>query len=211
MSYNSVIRADDPKAVEMLKENLEGFEGRQEYMQNINDYYKENGTMVGCPGIDEETAIQLDERVNENQSTPYPGRFFKDNYAEINRLKANIDRLENKPETVFKCWQFERLSTFASQKPTCGRPPFLAVRGEAVINLANNRLQIMFDGKPTDEQRADLKKNGFKWAPTAKAWQRPLDFKSMAAAERIDFIKPLDGRKISDLQPKQPKRDAPER
>lgn len=191
MSYNSVIRADDPKAVEMLKENLEGFEGRQEYMQNINDYYKENGTMVGCPGIDEETAIQLDERVNENQSTPYPGRFFKDNYAEINRLKANIDRLENKPETVFKGWQFEG--------------------GEAVINLANNCLQLMFDGKPTDEQRADLKKNGFKWAPTAKAWQRPLDFKSMAAAERIDFIKPLDGRKISDLQPKQPKRDAPER
>lgn len=191
MSYNSVIRADDPKAVEMLKENLEGFEGRQEYMQNINDYYKENGTMVGCPGIDEETAIQLDERVNENQSTPYPGRFFKDNYAEINRLKANIDRLENKPETVFKGWQF--------------------TGGEAVINLANNRLQLMFDGKPTDEQRADLKKNGFKWAPTAKAWQRPLDFKSMAAAERIDFIKPLDGRKISDLQPKQLKRDAPER
>ncbi len=191
MSYNSVIRADDPKAVEMLKENLEGFEGRQEYMQNINDYYKENGTMVGCPGIDEETAIQLDERVNENQSTPYPGRFFKDNYAEINRLKANIDRLENKPETVFKGWQFEG--------------------GEAVINLANNRLQLMFDGKPTDEQRADLKKNGFKWAPTAKVWQRPLDFKSMAAAERIDFIKPLDGRKISDLQPKQPKRDVPER
>lgn len=191
MSYNSVIRADDPKAVEMLKENLEGFEGRQEYMQNINDYYKENGTMVGCPGIDEETAIQLDERVNENQSTPYPGRFFKDNYAEINRLKANIDRLENKPETVFKGWQF--------------------TDGEAVINLANNRLQLMFDGKPTDEQRADLKKNGFKWAPTAKAWQRPLDFKSMAAAERIDFIKPLDGRKILDLQPKQPKRDAPER
>ena len=69
----------------------------------------------------------------------------------------------------------------------------------------------MFDGKPTDEQRADLKKNGFKWAPTAKAWQRPLDFKSMAAAERIDFIKSLDGRKNLDLQPKQPKRDAPER
>ena len=129
--------------------------------------------------------------MNENQSTPYPGRFFKDNYAEINRLKANIDRLENKPETVFKGWQF--------------------TGGEAVINLANNRLQLMFNGKPTDEQRADLKKNGFKWASTAKAWQRPLDFKSMAAAERIDFIKPLDGRKISDLQPKQPKREAPER
>ncbi|MGN1201853.1 MAG: hypothetical protein ACI4RF_01045 [Eubacterium sp.] len=191
MSYNSVIRADDPRAVGMLKENLEGFEGRQEYMQKVNDYYKANGTVVGCPGIDKETAVQLDGRVNEHQSTPYPGRFFKDNFAEINRLKANIDRLENKPETMFKGWQFNK--------------------GEAVINLANNRLQLMFSEKPNDDERAVLKKNGFKWAPTAKAWQRPLDFKSMAAAERIDFIKPLDGRRISDLQPKQPKRNAPER
>ena len=191
MSYNSVIRADDPRAVEMLKENLEGYEGRQEYMQKVNDYYKANGTAFGCPGVDRETALKLNERVNEHQSTPYPGRFFKDNFAEINRLKSNIDRLENKPETMFKGWQFEG--------------------GEAVINLANNRLQLMFADKPNDDERAVLKKNGFKWAPTAKAWQRPLDFKSMAAAERIDFIKPLDGRRISDLQPKQPKRNAPER
>ena len=191
MSYNRVIRADDPRAVEMLKENLEGFEGRQEYMQKVNDYYKANGTVVGCPGIDKETAVQLDGRVNEHQSKPYPGRFFKDNFAEINRLKANIDRLENKPETMFKGWRFGG--------------------GEAVINLANNRLQLMFAEKPSDDERTVLKKNGFKWAPTAKAWQRPLDFKSMAAAERIDFIKPLDGRRIADLQPKQPKRDAQER
>lgn len=194
MSYNRVIRADDPRAVKLLKENLEGFEGRQEYMRKVNDYYKANGTVVGCPGIDKETAVQLDGRVNEHQSTPYPGRFFKDNFAEINRLKANIDRLENKPETMFKGWQFNN--------------------GKAVINLANNRLQLMFAEKPNDDERAVLKQNGFKWAPTAKAWQRPLDFKSMAAAERIDFIKPLDGRRISDLQPKQPKqpkRDAPER
>ena len=191
MSYNSVIRADDTKAVEMLKENLEGFEGRQEYMQKVNDYYKANGTVVGCPGVDRETAVQLEDRVNEHQSTPYPGRFFKDNFAEINRLKSNIDRLENKPETMFMGWHFGG--------------------GEAVINLANNRLQLMFAEKPNDDERAVLKKNGFKWAPTAKAWQRPLDFKSMAAAERIDFIKPLDGRRISDLQPKQQKRNAPER
>ena len=191
MSYNSVIRADDPRAVVMLKENLEGFEGRQEYMQKVNDYYKANGTVIGCPGIDKETAVQLDGRVNEHQSTPYPGRFFKDNFAEINRLKSNIDRLENKPETMFMGWHFGG--------------------GEAVINLANNRLQLMFAEKPNDDERAVLKKNGFKWAPTAKAWQRPLDFKSMAAAERIDFIKPLDGRRISDLQPKQQKRNAPER
>ncbi len=192
MAYNSVIRADNPKAVDLLKENLTGFESRREFMQKVNDYYKANGTTRGCEGVDENMAAELDGRIGEyNQETPYPGRFFNDNYKASQILKNNIERLTNKPETVFKGWQFEG--------------------GEAVINLANNRLQLMFEEKPTDEQRSELKKNGFKFAPTTKAWQRPLDFKSMAAADRIDFIKPLDGRKVSDLQPKQQKRDAPER
>ena len=83
--------------------------------------------------------------------------------------------------------------------------------GEAIVNLANNRLQLYFEEKPSDEHRAMLKQNGFKFAPTTKAWQRPLDYKTMAAANRIDFIKPLDGRTPMDLQPKMTHRDAPER
>lgn len=192
MAYNNVIRADDPKAVEMLKENLAGFENRREFMQKVNDYYKENGTTRGCENVTEEQSAELDGRIEKyNQETPYPGRFFNDNYQQIRMLKSNIYRLENKAETVFKGWQFKG--------------------GEAVINLANNRLQLMFKEKPTDVQREALKKNGFKWAPSMKAWQRPLDSKAMAAADKIDFIKPPDGRRISDLQPKQPKRNAPER
>lgn len=74
--------------------------------------------------------------------------------------------------------------------------------GEAIVNLANNRLQLYFEEKPADEQRATLKSNGFKYAPSTKAWQRPLDYKTMAAANRIDFIKPLDGKTPMDLQPK---------
>lgn len=211
MAYNSVIRADDPQAAAKLKENIENFESRQEYMQKVNDYYKEHGTVYGCPGIDDKTAEELDSRVNEYQSTPYPGRFFKENYLEINRLKSNITRLTNNKDSVFKGWQFEIFSAFALQKSADGCPPFLAARGEAVINLANNRLQLMFKEIPDNEQREVLKQSGFKWAPTAKAWQRPLDFKTMAAVDKIDFVKPIDGRKPSELQPKMPKRNTSER
>lgn len=99
--------------------------------------------------------------------------------------------MENRPKTMFNGWQF--------------------VGGEAIINLANNRLQLIFEEKPTSEQRAILKQNGFKFAPKATAWQRPLDYKTMAAANRIDFIKPLDGKTPMDLQPKMTHRNAPER
>ena len=191
MSYNYVIQSTDPKAVDMLKENLLHVKSNNEYMQKVNDHYKEHGTVVGCPGVDDETAEKLNDRVKDGQETPYPGSFFKQNYETMRRLQSNIDRVEQKPETLFKGWQFEG--------------------GKAVANLANNRLQLLFNEKPNEQQRNMLKQNGFKWAPTAEAWQRPLDPKTFAAADKIGFIKPLDGRKPSDMQPKQPQRSAPER
>ena len=191
MSYNYVIQSTDPKAVDMLKENLLHVKSNNEYMQKVNDHYKEHGTVVGCPGVDDETAEKLNDRVKDGQETPYPGSFFKQNYETMRRLQSNIDRVEQKPETLFKGWQFEG--------------------GKAVANLANNRLQLLFNEKPNEQQRNMLKQNGFKWAPTAEAWQRPLDPKTFAAADKISFIRPADGRKPSDMQPKQPQRSAPER
>ena len=191
MSYNYVIQSTDPKAVDMLKENLSHVKSNNEYMQKVNDHYKEHGTVVGCPGVDDETAEKLNSRVKDGQETPYPGSFFKQNYETMRRLQSNIDRVEQKPETLFKGWQFEG--------------------GKAVANLANNRLQLKFNEKPNEQQRNMLKQSGFKWAPTAEAWQRPLDPKTFAAADKIGFIKPLDGRKPSDMQPKQPQRSNPER
>ena len=191
MSYNYVIQSTDPKAVDMLKENLLHVKSNNEYMQKVNDHYKEHGTVVGCPGVDDETAEKLNSRVKDGQETPYPGTFFKQNYETMRRLQSNLDRVEQKPETLFKGWQFEG--------------------GKAVANLANNRLQLLFNEKPNEQQRNMLKQNGFKWAPTAEAWQRPLDPKTMAAADKIGFIKPKDGRNPSDLQPKQPHRSNPER
>lgn len=191
MVYNNIISANNPMAINMLKENLAHFENNIAYMQAVNDYYRENGTMVGFDGIDYETATKLNERVNEYQSAPYPGRFFKENYEKIGRIKSNIDRLENTPETIFRGWQF--------------------IGGEAIVNLANNRLQLIFEENPTSEQRAILKQNGFKFAPKTTAWQRPLDYKTMAAAKRIDFIKPFNGKTPMDLQPKMTHHDVPER
>lgn len=45
---------------------------------------------------------------------------------------------------------------------------------KAVKNLEENRLQLVFDGKPEEEIRAILKKNGYKWSPRNSVWQRQL-------------------------------------
>ena len=192
MAYNNMIRADAPNALDMLKENLSIVEDRINYMQSVNDYYKANGTTQGCPNVEPDAAEELDSRIEKySQDTPYPGRYFSDNFKLKNQIKSNIERLTNERDTVFKGW------TFAG--------------GEAVINLSNNRLQLMFSEKPSEQQRNVLKQNGFKWASKQGAWQRPLDFKTMAAANKIDFIKPIGNKRVSDLQPKPKNRNAPEK
>lgn len=189
--YNAVIKSNDFNAVSKLQENIKMHEDRLKYMQSVNDYYSQNGTMKGYPDISDKTVTELDSRVKEGQNTPYPDQFFRDNRKEIDRLKSVIDRVQNNPETVFKSWDF--------------------VGGSAVVNLANNRLQLMFNERPTDEHLKTLKQNGFKWAPKAKVWQRPLTHQTMSVCDKIEFVKLSDGRKPTDIQPKAAKRSEPER
>ena len=191
MTYNSVVKSNDPRAIEMLTENVELLKERLQFMQSVNDYYKEHGTMEGFPDIDAEMVSHLNERITDTQKTPYPGKFFTDNKDTIKRIETNIDRLKNNPETIFKGWEFNG--------------------GEAIVNLANNRLQLSFEERPTDEQLNTLKKNGFKWGPRSKCWQRQLTHKTFEACDKINFIKPQNGINPSDLQPKAPKRNEPER
>ena len=42
-------------------------------------------------------------------------------------------------------------------------------------NVDENRLQIIFPGKPSAEARAILKSHGFRWSPMQTAWQRQLN------------------------------------
>ena len=68
--------------------------------------------------------------------------------------------------------------------------------------------------KPYDgiiELLETLKANGFRWAPSDAAWQRQLNPNAFYAANRIDFIKPENGERPTDLQPKAPKKTEPER
>ena len=111
--------------------------------------------------------------------------------AEIRRIKKRIENLEANKNTEFVGWKFDG--------------------GEAVINEDKNRLQLLFDEKPSKEQRETLKANGFRRAPSDAAWQRQLNPNAFYAANRIDFIKPENGERPTDLQSKAPKKSEPER
>lgn len=191
---NTAISSDDPDAVTKLKEKLQKLQDFQSYMKKVNAYYRKNGTMKGFEGISDEKAAEIDEAVKSGyswESAPYAAYRLSNNNAEINRLKKRIASLERREETGFVGWQFEG--------------------GEAVANSEENRLQLIFDEKPTEEQRSKLKGWGFRWSPSNMAWQRQLNGNAIYAAGQIDFIRPLDGRTPRELQPKPKAKNEQER
>lgn len=56
---------------------------------------------------------------------------------------------------------------------------------EVVQNEELNRLQLVFNGKPEDDERAVLKKRGFKWSPKNKVWQRQLTDNAIISTQYI--------------------------
>ena len=104
---------------------------------------------------------------------------LSNNNANIRRVRQRIEELSSRSE--FAGWTFPG--------------------GEAKINEAENRLQLIFEEKPDADQRQELKSNGFKWAPSQGAWQRQLNQNAIRAAARIDFLRPEDGTSPYQLQP----------
>ena len=194
MSYNRIISSDDPQAVEKLTAKLESCQERQAFMKSVNSFYRKNGTAHGCPGVPEETAERMDEAVRTGYSwvtAPFPSYELSNNNAEIRRLKQRIGQLSYNQEVGYVGWTFDG--------------------GEAVVNTDNNRLQLLFDEKPSEEQRTALKRNGFHWSPSEQAWQRQLNDNAIHAAGRLDFVRPASGESPAQLQPKAPQKSTPER
>ncbi len=176
------ISADDPRAVEKLENELADLISSQERMKAANAYFRKHKTLDGCPYLSEDTIAKLKVSMARDwrkNPVPFPSYSLSNNNANIHRVQQRIEDIKQKSE--FAGWAFEG--------------------GRAEANEAENRLQLFFDEKPTDEQRQQLKHNGFKWAPSQGAWQRQLTRNAIYSAGRVDFIKPLDGQTPYQLQP----------
>ena len=177
------ISTDRENALELLEEKLRGRETRQEKMRSANAYYRKHGTLEGCEALSPSEIHSRMKFMEEMlQPKPYPTYSMANNSAEIRRLKKRIEELKRNREVGFCGWEF--------------------AGGRAETNQEYNRLQLFFDEKPSLEQRGLLRRTGFHWAASAGAWQRQLNWNAIRAAERLEFVKPLDGRSPFEIQPK---------
>ena len=179
------ISADDPAAIEKLQKKLDGLERSQLIMKEVNAYYRKHGKLDGCALLSPDQIEKLKASMASSwRSDPRPFESYQltNNNAEIRRVKARIEQLSKQAQQEFSGWEFDG--------------------GRVEMNREDNRLQVFFDGKPDADTRAELKSNGFRWAPSVGAWQRQLTDNAIRAADRLECIKPLSGEKPSQLQKK---------
>jgi len=93
------------------------------------------------------------------------------NNATIRTVKGRIVEMERKQEII---------------EANNGDNPELEKNGIKLIqNFEENRMQLIFPGKPDADVRKKLKSNGFRWAPSQGAWQRQLNNRSVWVAKEL--------------------------
>ncbi|MBU2821271.1 MAG: DUF3560 domain-containing protein [Acidithiobacillus caldus] len=172
---SNAISADDPEAMQKLKEKLEGLKKSQEMMKAANAVIRKFQTP-------EERKAGL-ERIGFSRSQAekvlapdFAGRVGFPPYA-LSNNQANIRRIEERIKGLEKAASLEdRTTEFAW--------------GTVRENKAINRIQFLFEEKPDNAVRTLMKKSGFRWAPSEGAWQRQWTGNAVRAAQ--EAIQKLD-------------------
>jgi hypothetical protein len=164
------ISSDDPAAVEKLKGELAKLETLQETMKKANALVRKNDREgLAALGFSETRIAQL--------FTPdfcgrigFPDYALTNNGANIRRIRKRIEELQTAPTDTTERQEGE-----------------VMIREDAT----ENRVMLIFPGKPSDEVRAILKSSGFKWSPNRGAWVRFLNNVGRAAAQYV--VSKLEG------------------
>lgn len=168
---NAGISSDDPAAVQKLTAKLEGLERRQEWMKKVNTAWRKAGqpepkTSEGWEPVAaalEVSVTAMNEirlemtmvRTYQPGTPPFPSYALTNASAEIRRLKLRISELERAAGAAH----------IEEDHGIC----------RVVEDPAENRIRIVFPGKPEENVRALLKRWGLRWSPQAAAWQRHLN------------------------------------
>ena len=165
-AHTQPIKSNDPEAIEALTAKLERLKEEHATMKAVNTYYRKNGTLNGCPDLTPAARKSIESMWARGWyvGTPYPS------YALTNSL-ANVKRTEQR---------LKSLQAVQEAAPAEEEHDGITYREDT----EQMRVQLIFDGKPSEEIRAILKKWAFRWSPRNSAWQRQLTDNGKHAARR---------------------------
>ena len=172
-AHQQPIKSNDPEAIEALTYKLNRLQAERDRMKATNAYYRQHKTLEGCPDLDPEERRNIESHwaAGWYTGTPYPPYALQNSLANVKRLQ---DRLNSLQAAKSATHDDEEHDGYTYRE-----------------NAEAMRVQFQFDGKPDDETRALLKRNGFRWAPSLGVWQRQLNDNGKYAAHRVMEV--LDG------------------
>jgi len=185
------ISSDDPAAMQKLQAEIDAAQGLQDFMKAANAVIRKAvkaGATAEAPiealepwmaALQTATGKPWGEgSIRDALKPDFCGRIGFAAYR-LQNNGANIKRMEQRI-AVLRSAEAARVAAGGEEKRT-------AYQGlcEVVENFDENRLQILFDGKPGNDVRDELKSNGFRWAPSQGAWQRQLTNAARYAATRF--------------------------
>lgn len=171
LTQEQPILSKDQNAIELLEEKIMDLESQKETMKEANKYFRKHGTIEGFEGnLTEKHKQHINFMIEQGWAKT---RLFDttNTNAEINRLKARLEKLKKAKDEG---------TTQTATSDAEGNELFTVVKNTEIM-----RLQLIFDGKPDDEVRNILKKNGFRWSPHYNAWQRQLTDNALYSLKRV--------------------------
>lgn len=187
---NASIKSNDDAATAKLQDKYDKLKAELENGKAMNAYFRKYGTIKGFPGVSDKTAqefLEAREREPYFNKQPYAAYNMTNVNAELRRIQARIDTL-NKAKAQSEA---AKANPQAAAEATAANYPKLD--GVHVQENADEmRIQLRFDDIPPAETREKLKRNGFRWSPSQKAWQRLLNQNGKYAAQSV--LKDLGGK-----------------
>ena len=165
---DQAIKRTDKNAIEKLNQKIELLEAEKDFIKRSEKACKEyqktkDFSVFEKYNIPQKEAKEYVEQIERHGHPLIIG--ISSISAEIRRVKERIALLEKSKASEDENFDIEN--------------------GRILVNKEAQRVQIFFDNIPDANTRDALKKRAFKWAPSAKAWQRTL------TGNAIDAVKYL--------------------
>lgn len=163
------ISSDDPDAITKLQAKIDKAEKAQKFMKACNKIIRSNVKdeakilTLRAEGIGEATAKTMLEP-DCHGVAGFAAYQLSNNNGNIRRMRSRIEDLKRKPNQHIEREQ-------AGVK--------------IVHNTEENRIQLFFPSKPSEEVRSSLKSHAFRWSRYHGAWQRQLSANGIYAAEQF--------------------------
>lgn len=149
---NDNIYLGDDDAIERLEQKIADLTATQEQMKATNKLMRsKKSDEEKVAGLIALGFSQCAAENNVEHGNYFPSYMLTNNNAKINAAKKQLERAKSLAEKEDKEYE----------------------AGDLTIEecYSENRVRVYFPGKPDDEMRANLKRNGFRWAPSMGCWQ----------------------------------------